>query len=172
MKEGEISYDADGWKHVANDAKELVQKLLQKDPAERSQITDIIAHPWLEKIKTIDKAASLNQRTAQLMQSIRCSARDMNLMQVFQSRAQLRAVIAQEQEQIKLIFQAMNKNFDESLSREEIAEGLARMNFRSPESETDRILETADAVESGIIEYSVYCSAMTEKETVLYRPTL
>ena len=66
----------------------------------------------------------------------------------------------------------MDKNFDGLLTRDEIIEGLTKMNYKDPEDEAERLLETADANENGVIEYTEFCTAVLDRETVLHLPRL
>ena len=38
-----------GWDNISSEAKDLVSKLLVKDPAERLTVQQILQHPWLAK---------------------------------------------------------------------------------------------------------------------------
>ena len=163
MKQREPDFESEGWNHVAPEAKDLVQKLLKIDPNERIEITDIMAHPWFEKIATINKAASINPRSIQLMRNIRSFNSDIRLQQACLSFIQVNLVSTQEQEQLSKVFTALDKNSDGVLTRDELVEGLTKMGFTDPADEADRILETADANENGTIEFTEFCTAAIDK---------
>jgi serine/threonine protein kinase len=47
IQECKYEFDQDVWNTVSADAKDLVSKLLQKDPAERIHLQDAMIHPWI-----------------------------------------------------------------------------------------------------------------------------
>lgn len=46
---GAIPFSAEPWPSVSDAAKDLIQKMLTLDPAERISIEDIVTHPWLQQ---------------------------------------------------------------------------------------------------------------------------
>jgi Ca2+-binding EF-hand superfamily protein len=44
----------ENWAGISDSAKDLVRKLLQKIPAKRSQLSEVLAHPWLQYSAAVD----------------------------------------------------------------------------------------------------------------------
>lgn len=51
---GRYCFSTDSWGHVSTEAKDLIQKLLVKDPTRRMKASEVLAHPWLAKMKDIE----------------------------------------------------------------------------------------------------------------------
>ena len=47
IKKCEYSMDKPAWKHISEDAKDLIKKLLVADPSKRINAKEIQSHPWI-----------------------------------------------------------------------------------------------------------------------------
>lgn len=48
IKKGKYEFDKDDWDCISNDAKELINKMLVYNPADRISATEAYAHPWIQ----------------------------------------------------------------------------------------------------------------------------
>ena len=55
-----LVFDLPCWDAVSSNAKDLIQKLLMKDPRQRISLDSAMAHPWLESSR--NKFASLSRQ--------------------------------------------------------------------------------------------------------------
>ncbi|KDO29852.1 CAMK protein kinase [Saprolegnia parasitica CBS 223.65] len=62
IRHGEFHMDGEVWRDISDEAKDLVQKLLTKDPAARISAADALGHPWLSKddLSSLPLQCSLN----------------------------------------------------------------------------------------------------------------
>ena len=51
---GKFDISTEVWTHTSNEAKEFLQLLLEKDRKRRTNIPDLLKHPWLTKYVEID----------------------------------------------------------------------------------------------------------------------
>ena len=58
--EDEVPYTSEVWKHISNEAKDLLKSLLCKEPSKRITIKEVLEHPWVEKFckKSLNKVKS------------------------------------------------------------------------------------------------------------------
>ncbi|KAM3140347.1 hypothetical protein pb186bvf_007507 [Paramecium bursaria] len=56
IKKGKVDFSGQEWKKISNEAKDLIQRLLEVDPGKRYKADQIIKHPWItgEKASTKD----------------------------------------------------------------------------------------------------------------------
>lgn len=43
-----LEFDPEDWSEISDEAKDLITKMLSKDPAKRLSILDALNHPWFE----------------------------------------------------------------------------------------------------------------------------
>ena len=46
INEADFSFEDPGWQRISDDAKDLIQQLLQRDPADRPFVEDVLQHPF------------------------------------------------------------------------------------------------------------------------------
>eukprot|EP00249_Psilotum_nudum_P029711 c40945_g1_i1 orf=3-272(-) len=47
--QGRIDFASDPWPYISSGAKDLVKKMLRKDPKERLSAQDVLNHPWIRE---------------------------------------------------------------------------------------------------------------------------
>merc|ERR1711933_254651 len=52
IKRGSLKFPEPYWSKISKDAKDLLTKLLQKNPNQRLEAADILDHPWIIKMTT------------------------------------------------------------------------------------------------------------------------
>ena len=83
--EDEVPYTSEVWKHISNEAKDLLRSLLCKDPEKRVTIKEVLEHPWFEKFckKSLTKAKSpvisKNEKVSGGMEFQRYSSSTLNI---------------------------------------------------------------------------------------------
>ena len=70
---------------------------------------------------------------------------------------------------MKRIFNALDKNLDGSLTKEEISLGLTRLGMPNANAEADRIFAQIDMDGDGEIEFNEWCKATMNKRKALGR---
>jgi calcium-dependent protein kinase len=50
--EDEVIFDKQTWQNYSNESKDLINRLLIKNPEKRITLDEVINHPWFRKIKT------------------------------------------------------------------------------------------------------------------------
>ena len=62
INEADFSLDDPGWQRISDDAKDLVQLLLQRDPADRPFVEEVLQHPFcteaLQEVMTRQRSPS------------------------------------------------------------------------------------------------------------------
>ena len=80
----------------------------------------------------------------------------------------------QEKNQMKRIFQAIDKNLDGELSKIEVIQGLERlgMGAGNAAAQADRIFKQIDLDDNGTIEFDEWCRATMNKRKTLSKKRL
>jgi len=49
VKKAKFRFDEEDWSKISEDAKDLIRKMLVKDPSERISAAEALKHPWMTK---------------------------------------------------------------------------------------------------------------------------
>lgn len=122
VQKGVFDFDGEEWDTVSNEAKDLIKKLITK-PERRLTAQEALNHKW---IKTL---------TAKKQDGKLLSKLNIGTMKQFQHSQKLKQVALmtiavqsdpKEMEELKNIFQELDKNGDGSISFEELQQGLGK----------------------------------------------
>ena len=75
---------------------------------------------------------------------------------------------------MRKLFDAMDKDYDGHLQKQEVVEGLVRMGMDKTTAfqEANRIFTVADVDENGYLEFDEWCTATMDKRKMLKKPRL
>ncbi|CAL0334601.1 unnamed protein product [Lupinus luteus] len=152
--EGEIDYDSPPWPAVSNSAKDLVRKMLTRDPKKRITSAEVLAHPWIKKggeasDKPIDSAVL--SRMKQL--------RAMNKLKKLVLQVMAENLSGEEIKGLKAMFANMDTDNSGTITYKELKKGLAQIGSILSEAEVKQLMEAADVNGSGSINYIEFISA-------------
>lgn len=118
---GEVDLESDPWPSISADAKDLVSRLLTRDPASRPTAADALRHPWLLAQGASDRPldAVVPRRLARFagMSRLRRAA----------LISAAGALPSTETAALRALFDQLDKNGDGELTQEELREGVLRL---------------------------------------------
>lgn len=146
---GNIDFKREPWPNVSENAKDLVRRMLEPDPKLRLTAKQVLEHHWLQNAK---KAPNVP-----LGDIVKSRLKQFSRMNRFKRRA-LRVIAdhlsAEEVEDIKEMFKAMDTDNDGVVSCEELKSGIAKFGSHLAESEVQMLIE---AVSTSKNSTSIYC---------------
>ncbi|KAK4382344.1 Calcium-dependent protein kinase [Sesamum angolense] len=148
---GELDFVSEPWPSISDSAKDLVRRMLVRDPKKRLTAHQVLCHPWVQvdgvaPDKPLDSAVLTRLKQFSAMNKLKKIA--IRLIQV------LYAIYAALQS-IRQVFQY---NVDRSL--EELKNGLERVGADLKDSEIVGLMQAADVDNSGTIDYGEFVAAM------------
>merc|ERR1719188_857891 len=162
---GNFSFNAQDWKNVSEDAKNLIRMLLKMNPKDRFTAEQALNHEWIRQTAPRASAASLRSNPA-LVENLR-GFRSQNKLK----KAALQIIAGQlDESQIRGLretFTALDANGDGLLTLGELKNGLDRAGFKKTNSDLQWILEGVDADGSGVIDYSEFLAAALDRKLYL-----
>ncbi|OIW13991.1 hypothetical protein TanjilG_09342 [Lupinus angustifolius] len=152
--EGEIDYDSQPWPTISNSAKDLVRKMLTRDPKKRITSAKVLAHRWIKKggeasDKPIDSAVL--SRMKQLIA--------MNKFKKVVLQVMAENLSDEERKGLKAMFANMDTDHSGTITYEELKKGLAQTGSKLSEAEVKQLVEAADIDGNGSIDYIEFISA-------------
>ena len=147
VQEGVFDFDGEEWDDISNDAKDLIKKLICK-PERRLTAEEALKHKWVRNLTK--KAVDTNQLKKLNISRMKQFQKSEKLKQVA-----LMAIAVQtdpnEVNELKKIFQELDRDGNGSISFEELTTGLGD---RENGEELLRILQAADTDGNGNINYT------------------
>eukprot|EP00923_Selenidium_pygospionis_P059869 GHVN01105399.1.p1 GENE.GHVN01105399.1~~GHVN01105399.1.p1 ORF type:complete len:269 (-),score=38.08 GHVN01105399.1:729-1535(-) len=162
-KAGKYVFNAEDWKNVSRDARDLIRNLLKTNPNERFSADQGLAHSWFtlfpDKLTAEQSDQVFNSRLLENFRAFRAVSR--------LKKAAL-TVIAQhlnEQEisNLKDIFMALDVNKDGTLTAVEVREGLAKSGLKDVPTDLELLMQEVDSDGSGVIDYTEFIAAALDK---------
>ncbi|XVF63622.1 hypothetical protein PTKIN_Ptkin09bG0101400 [Pterospermum kingtungense] len=153
--EGNLDLKSQPWPSISDAAKDLIKKMLARDPKRRITASQALEHPWMKEggdasDKPIDSAVLSRLKQFRVMNKLKKLA----LKVIAESLS--------SEEEIKGLKQTFN-NIDTdrsgTITLEELRVGLARLGSKLTESEIKQLMDAADVDKSGTIDYIEFVTA-------------
>ncbi|GAB4834142.1 Calcium-dependent protein kinase 25 [Ancistrocladus abbreviatus] len=152
---GDLDFTSDPWPNISEGAKDLVRRMLVRDPKKRLTAHEVLCHPWimadgLAPDKPLDPAVltRLNQFSA------------MNKLKKMALRVIAESLSEEEIAGLKEMFKMIDTDNSGQITFEELKEGLKRFGANLEESEIRHLMQAADVDNSGTIDYGEFIAAM------------
>ncbi|KAJ4772397.1 Calcium-dependent protein kinase [Rhynchospora pubera] len=144
---GKYTLEREPWPRVSENAKDLVQKMLDPNPYRRLTAKEVLEHPWL---KNANLAPNIS-----LGEEVRSRLKQFSAMNKFKKKA-LRVVAShlpsEQVNDIKQIFHMMDKDKNGNLTFEELKEGFQDIGEAVAELDVQMLLEAADVDGNGTLD--------------------
>ncbi|CAA7389437.1 unnamed protein product [Spirodela intermedia] len=158
---GVIDFKRDPWPSISENAKHLVQQMLEPDPKLRLTARQVLEHPWLQNAK---KAPNVP-----LGDVVKSRLKQFSMMNRFKRRA-LRVIAdhlsSEEVEDIKEMFKLIDTDNDGIVNSEELKIGLAKHGSQLGESEVQMLIEAVDTNGKGNLDYGEFIAVYLHLQRV------
>ncbi|TKY53204.1 Calcium-dependent protein kinase 20 [Spatholobus suberectus] len=165
---GELDFISEPWPSISDSAKDLVRRMLVRDPKKRMTAHEVLCHPWVQvggvaPDKPLDSAvlSRLKQFSA------------MNKLKKIAIRVIAENLSEEEIAGLKEMFKMIDTDNSGQITLEELKNGLERVGSVLKDSEISWLMQAADIDNSGTIDYGEFIAAMLhlnkiQKEDHLY----
>ncbi|XP_022886489.1 calcium-dependent protein kinase 21-like [Olea europaea var. sylvestris] len=148
----EVDFVGQPWPSISNSAKDLVQKMLTKDPKKRITPAEVLEHPWVKgqaPDKPIDNAVLSRMKQFRAMNKLKKLA----LKVIAQNLSE------EEIQGLKAMFTNMDTDKSGTITYDELKSGLTRLGSKLSEVEVKQLMEAADVDGNGTIDYIEFITA-------------
>ncbi|XP_052174614.1 calcium-dependent protein kinase 20-like [Diospyros lotus] len=165
---GELDFVSEPWPSISDSAKDLVRKMLLRDPKKRITAHEVLCHPWVQ-VKGVAPDKPLD--SAVLSRLKQFSA--MNKLKKIAIRVIAENLSEEEIAGLKEMFKMIDTDNSGQITLEELKKGLERVGASLKDSEINGLMQAADVDNSGAIDYGEFIAAMIhlnkiQKEDHLY----
>ncbi|XP_074370730.1 calcium-dependent protein kinase 20-like isoform X1 [Apium graveolens] len=152
---GDLDFASEPWPSISDSAKDLVRKMLVRDPKKRLTAPEVLHHPWM-KVDGLAPDKPLD--SAVLSRLKQFSA--MHKLKKIAIRIIAESLSEDEIAGLKQMFKMIDTDNSGHITLEELQKGLEKVGANLMESEISDLLESADLDNSGTIDYTEFVAAM------------
>lgn len=155
IKKGKLDLESEPWPLISGAAKDLITKMLDRDPKTRITAAQALEHEWLKEggeasDQPIDSAVLIRMK----------QFRAMNKFKKLALKVMAEKNISDEEiKGLKELFKNIDTDRSGTITLEELKNGLARLGSRLSEPEIEQLMEAADVDKSGTIDYMEFVTA-------------
>ncbi|KAH1048703.1 hypothetical protein J1N35_039487 [Gossypium stocksii] len=169
ISEGKLDFESQPWPSISESAKDLVRKMLTKDPKKRLTSAQVLEHPWMRE----DGEASDKPIGSAVLSRLK-QFRAMNKLKKLALKVIAENLSEEEIKGLKVMFTNMDTDKSGTITYEELKTGLARLGSKLSEAEVKQLMEAADVDGNGTIDYIEFISATMnryrlDRDELLYK---
>ncbi|KAI6687504.1 hypothetical protein NL676_024332 [Syzygium grande] len=152
--QGDIDFESQPWPTISTSAKDLVKKMLTKDPKKRITSAQVLEHHWIKEggnasDKPIDSAVLSRMK----------QFRAMNKLKKLALKVIAENLSEEDIQGLKAMFANMDTDKSGTITYEELKTGLARLGSKLTEAEVKQLMDAADVDGNGSIDYIEFVTA-------------
>ncbi|KAL9395144.1 hypothetical protein Peur_014429 [Populus x canadensis] len=166
---GNLDLQSKPWPKISPSAKDLIKKMLTRDPKSRITAAQVLDHPWMKvggeaSNKLIDSVVLIRMK----------QFRAMNKLKKLALKVIAENLSEEEIKGLRQMFNNMDTDRSGTITYEELKSGLLRLGSKLTEEEIKQLMDGADVDNNGTIDYVEFITATMhrhrlEKEENLYK---
>ncbi|GAB4834120.1 Calcium-dependent protein kinase 20 [Ancistrocladus abbreviatus] len=165
---GELDFISEPWPSISGGAKDLVRRMLVRDPKRRLTAHEVLSHPWIQ----IDGLAPDRPLDSAVLSRLKQFSA-MHKLKKMAIRVIAESLSEEEIAGLKQMFSMMDADDSGHITLEELKNGLEKAGANLKDSEILGLMQAADIDNSGTIDYGEFIAAMLhlnkiQKEDHLY----
>ncbi|GMY12672.1 calcium-dependent protein kinase SK5-like [Fagus crenata] len=151
--QGKLDLQSEPWPSISDSAKDLIQKMLDRDPKKRLTAREVLSHQWILE----DIAPDEPLDSAVLSRLKQFSA--MNKLKKMALRVIAERLSEEEIGDLKELFKTIDSDNSGTITLDELKDGLQRVSSELIESEIKELMDAADFDNNGTIDYGEFLAA-------------
>ncbi|CAH9058353.1 unnamed protein product [Cuscuta epithymum] len=149
-----LDLESDPWPVVSDSAKDLIRKMLDRNPNTRLTAHEVLCHPWI-----VDDNVAPDKPLGSAVLSRLKQFSAMNKLKKMALRVIAERLSEEEIGGLKELFKMIDTDNSGNITFEELKEGLRRVGSELVESEIKDLMDAADIDNSGAIDYGEFLAA-------------
>ncbi|KAL6285328.1 hypothetical protein ACE6H2_009718 [Prunus campanulata] len=149
-----LDFESEPWPGISESAKDLLRKMLERNPKKRVTAHEVLCHPWI-----IDDTMAPDKPLDSAVLSRLKQFSAMNKLKKMALRVIAERLSEEEIGGLKELFKMIDADDSGSITFDELKEGLRKVGSELMESEIKDLMEAADIDNSGTIDYGEFLAA-------------
>ncbi|MQM14053.1 hypothetical protein Taro_046984 [Colocasia esculenta] len=151
---GHLDFKSDPWPSISESAKDLVRRMLVRDPKKRLTAHEVLCHPWVQ----VDGVAPDKPLDSAVLSRLKQFSA-MNKLKKMAMRVIAESLSEEEIAGLKEMFRMIDTDNSGQITFEELKAGLQKVGANLKESEIYALMQAADVDNSGTIDYGEFVAA-------------
>ncbi|KAK2659279.1 hypothetical protein Ddye_005812 [Dipteronia dyeriana] len=151
---GKLDFESEPWPGISESAKDLIRKMLERDPRQRISAHEVLCHPWI-----VDDTVAPDKPLDSAVLSRLKHFSAMNKLKKMALRVIAERLSEEEIGGLKELFKMIDTDSSGTITFEELKAGLKRVGSQLMESEIKSLMDAADIDNNGTIEYGEFLAA-------------
>ncbi|CAN4126355.1 unnamed protein product [Withania somnifera] len=151
---GDLDFTSDPWPSISEGAKDLMRRMLIRDPRKRLTAHEVLCHPWVQ-VDGVAPDKPLDSAVLSRMKQFSA----MNKLKKMVLRVIAESLSEEEIAGLKEMFRMIDTDNSGQITFEELKDGLKRFGSNLKESEIYDLMQAADVDNSGTIDYGEFIAA-------------
>ncbi|KAF2289584.1 hypothetical protein GH714_037300 [Hevea brasiliensis] len=152
---GELDFISEPWPNISESAKDLIRRMLVRDPKKRMTAHEVLCHPWVQ----VDGVAPDKPLDSAVLSRLKQFSA-MNKIKRIAIRVIAESLSEEEIAGLKEMFKMIDTDNSGQITLEELKKGLERVGANLKDSEIIGLMQAADIDNSGTIDYGEFIAAM------------
>ena len=168
VKSGKFQFPPEEWDNISDDAKNLIKKMLEYEPAKRISAMETLQHPWFGHYdemenKLVAKSALDNMKKFKRNKKFEMATIAFIINQLTSK---------EDREELLKQFRIWDKNKDGVLNKEEILEGYRNVYGTIDPDVVENMIKAVDTDGNGVIDYNEFLSCTMNRDQILSKKNL
>ncbi|KAL2345324.1 hypothetical protein Fmac_006609 [Flemingia macrophylla] len=151
---GDLNFSSDPWPNISESAKDLVRKMLVKDPRKRITAHEALRHPWIQ----VDGVAPDKPLDSSVMSRLKQFS-VMNKLKKMALKVIAENLAEEEISELERIFKMIDADNSGQITLEKLKVGLKMLGASLSEPEVLDLMQAADVDNSGTIDCGEFIAA-------------
>jgi calcium-dependent protein kinase len=167
-----VRFSDEIWSDISPDAKDLIKKLLTKNPSKRITAAQALKHKWFKKPSSKKLSAASSRR---LLANLNAFQSELKLQQATYSFIASQLATKAEKEEIYKVFKEMDTDGNGVLTKDELVAGFEKLysgELDDPRAEAEKVMAQVDIDNTGTITYSEFVAATMDRKALLSKEKL
>ncbi|KAH7681002.1 Non-specific serine/threonine protein kinase protein [Dioscorea alata] len=151
---GSLDFESEPWPCISESAKDLIRRMLNRDPKKRFTAHEVLSHPWI-----VDDTVAPDKPLDSAVLSRLKHFSAMNKLKKMALRVIAESLSEEEIGGLKELFKMIDTDNSGTITFDELKDGLRKVGSELMESEIQALMKAADIDNSGTIDYGEFLAA-------------